>query len=70
MTKADRLCIKVALLPVLTFVVSLLGFMTLRALNGASPLPAGFNQYVLGASLLVTFGSIVVANLLRVSLSS
>jgi len=69
MTKADRLCVKVALLPVLTFVLSLLGFMTLRAVNGASLLPVGSSHRVLIASLLVTFGAIVAANLLRVRLS-
>lgn len=69
MTKADRLCVKVALLPVLTFVLSLLGFMTLRAVNGASLLPVGSSHRVLIASLLVTFDAIVAANLLRVRLS-
>ena len=69
MTKADRLCIKVALVPTLTFVVSLLGFMALRAASGTSPLPAGAAQYVISASLLVTFGAIVAANLLRVRLN-
>ncbi len=66
MTEADRWCIKVALLPTLIFVVSLLGFMALRAAGGTSPLPAGATQYVLSASLLVTFGAIVAANILRI----
>lgn len=69
MTKADRLCIKVALVPTVTFVVSLLGFMALRVASGTSPLPAGVTQYVISASLLVTFGAIVAANLLRVRLN-
>lgn len=69
MTKADRLCIKVALMPTLTFVVSLLGFMALRAAGGTSPLPAGATQYVLSASILVTFGAIFAANILRVRLN-
>lgn len=68
MTKADRLCIKVALLPVLTFVLCLLGFMVLRAVSGASPLPAGFTPNLVAASLFVTLGAIVSANLLRVRL--
>ena len=69
MTKADRLCTKVALVPTLTFVVGLLGFMALRAASGTSPLPADATQYVISAILLVTFGAIVAANLLRVRLS-
>lgn len=69
MAKADRSCIKVALVPTLTFVVSLLGFMVLRVVSGASPLPAGATQYVLSASLLMTFGAIIAANLLRVRLT-
>lgn len=68
MTKSDRLCIKVALLPVLTFALCLLSFMVLREMSGASPLPSGSTQYVLSASLLVTIGAIVVANLLRIRL--
>ncbi len=69
MTKADRLCINVALVPTVTFVVGLLGFMVLRAASGTSLLPAGATQYVISASLLLTFGAIVAANLLRVRLS-
>ncbi len=69
MTKVDRLCIKVALVPIVTFVVSLLSFMALRAASGTSPLPAGVTQYVISASLLVTFGAIAAANLLRVRLN-
>jgi len=69
MTKADRLCIKVALVPTLTFVVSLLGFMVLRVASGTTPLPDGATQYVLSVSLLVTFGAIIAANLLRFRLN-
>lgn len=69
MTKSDRLCIKVALVPTLIFVVSLLGFMVLRTVNDASPLPDGATYYVLSANLLVTIGAIVSANLLRVRLN-
>ncbi len=69
MTKAYRLCIKIALVPTATFVVGLLSFMALRAASGISPLPTGATQYVTSASLLMTFGAIVAANLLRVRLN-
>jgi hypothetical protein len=69
MTKADRLCIKVALVPVLTFIVGLLGLMILRVASNASPLPDSSAEYIVGGSLFVTFGVIVAANLLRVRLA-
>jgi hypothetical protein len=69
MTRADRLCIKVALWPVLTFVIGLLSLMMLRVVSGADPLPNGSAQYVVSGSLLVTFGALTAANLLRVRLA-
>jgi hypothetical protein len=68
MTKADRLCVKVALWPGAIYAVALLTFMIGRSLEGISPLPAGSAQFVPGTSLLVTFSAIVAANLLRIRL--
>jgi hypothetical protein len=68
MTKNDRLCVNVALWPVATFVVALLGFMALRTANGAGPLPDGTGFYIPVLILVVTFGAIIAASLLRVRL--
>ena len=69
MTKADRLCIKVALWPVAIYALGLLGLMALRSMSGNSALPTGSASYVPGASLFVTFSAVLAANLLRVKLS-
>lgn len=69
MTRADCLCIKVALWPVLTFVLGLGFVMLLRVMSSADPLPNGTAQYVLCGSLFVTFGAIIAANLLRLRLT-
>ncbi|MBB5714787.1 hypothetical protein FHS94_001623 [Sphingomonas aerophila] len=66
MTRADRLCIIVAVLPVGMLVSGLLGTMVVRSATGASPFPDGSANYVLPASLLVTFGAVLAANLLRI----
>lgn len=69
MSKSDRLCIKVALWPALTFVSGLLGLMVLRVVSGGGPLPAGSGPFVLGLGVLVTFGAVVAAHLLRFRLA-
>ena len=69
MARADRLCVKVALVPVLTFVIGLVGLMASRVAGDASPLPDGLAPYVVGGSLLVTFGALLAANLLRIRLA-
>ncbi len=69
MTRANRLCVKVALLPVLTFVLGLGSLMLLRVMSGADPLPNGTAQYVLGGSLFVTFSATIAANFLRFRLT-
>lgn len=69
MTRNDRLCVNVALWPVATLDVSLLGFMVLRTANGASPLPDGTVFYIPVLILLVTLGAVVTASLLRVRLT-
>ncbi len=66
MSISDRLGIKVALWPVVTFVTALLVVMALRVASGVGPLPAGAAPYVLSASILITFGALVAANLTRI----
>ena len=65
MTRADRLCIKVALLPVATYVLSLLCFMLIRQASGLGPLPAGAGTYIPAVTLIVTTGAVGMATLLR-----
>ena len=69
MTQADRLCIKVALLPVAAYVLGLLGFMLFRHMAGTSPLPAGAAMVLLPVSVIVTIGAVGTANLLRIRLA-
>lgn len=69
MTRADRLCVKVALWPVLTFVTGVGTLMLVRVVIGTDPLPNGSAQYVLCGSLFVTFAAITAANLLRLRLT-